>query len=151
MNSYPRMYFYKRIVMAKLYIDRHYGEHIDVENIASEACFSKFDFIRQFKKVYKKTPYNYLKSVRINHAMDLLKSDLAVQDVCFRVGYESLSSFSGLFKKETGMTPSQFQDSFTKRSQQILNKPLDYIPGCFSEKNGWKKSNFEENPNQSPD
>ena len=80
MNTYPKMYFYKRIVMAKLYIDRHYGEPIDVDNIASEACFSKFDFIRQFKKVYKKTPYNYLMSGRINQAMELLKSNHAIQD-----------------------------------------------------------------------
>ena len=130
--------------MAKLYIDKHFAENIDVDNIASEAYFSKFDFIRQFKKVYQKTPYNYLKSVRINKAMDLLKSGRSVQQVCADVGYDSLSSFSGLFKKETGMAPTAYKSSYSQRARFIKSKPLHYVPGCFSEKYGWKKSNFEE-------
>ena len=142
MDSYPKAYFYKKIVMAKLYIDTHFAEDIDVDNIANEAYFSKYDFIRQFKKVYKKTPYNYLKSVRINKAMELLKSNHSVQDVCFDVGYSSLSSFSGLFKKETGMTPSAYQQAHAERAKLIESKPLNYVPGCFSEKKGWKKEQF---------
>lgn len=142
MYTYPKAYFYRKIVMAKGYIDEHYDEPIDVENISNEACFSKFDFIRQFKKVYGKTPYNYLKTVRIAKAMELLKSDLSVQDVCFDVGYSSLSSFSGLFKKETGLSPSQYQQAHRARAELISRKPLNYVPGCFSENYDWKKEQF---------
>ena len=139
-----KAYFYRRIVMAKLFIDRSYAEAIDVDAIASEGAFSKHHFIRQFKKTYGKTPYNYLKAVRIDRACELLKDGQQVQDVCFAVGYDSLSSFSGLFKKSTGHSPTEFQALHAARAEGIAQKPLAYIPGCFADKNGWKNSNFEE-------
>ncbi len=146
MSSHPKAYFYRKIVKAKLYIDALYAESIDVDDIASGGHFSKYDFIRQFKKVYQKTPYNYLKYVRINKAMELLHDGRSISDACFDVGYESLSSFSGLFKKETGLSPSQYQKAYREREASIENQPLGYIPGCYSEKFNWKKSNFEEIP-----
>ncbi|MFN2440773.1 MAG: helix-turn-helix transcriptional regulator, partial [Chitinophagaceae bacterium] len=54
--NYPKIYLYRRIVRAKLFIDDNYSENIDLDNIADEACFSKFHFARQFKKIYSKTP-----------------------------------------------------------------------------------------------
>lgn len=131
--------------MAKLYIDNHFADNIDIENVAIESHFSKFDFIRQFKRTYGKTPYNYLKKVRLSKAEELLKySNLSIKEVCFSVGYSSISSFSGLFKKEIGIPPQEFKKAFEKRTDMIQHKPLKYIPGCFAEKNGWKKSNFKE-------
>lgn len=144
-NMYPKAYFYKKIVTAKLFIDAHYAEDIDVDNIANEACFSKFDFIRQFKKVYQKTPYNYLKMVRMEEAKKRLELGKSIQTVCFEVGYTSVSSFSGLFKKVTGMTPTAYQKAHVEKTTGIQEQPLTYVPGCFSSKKGWKKSNFEEN------
>ena len=76
--------------------------------------------------------------------MALLQNGLPVQDVCFAVGYDSVSSFSGLFKKAAGLSPSEFQAQQTARSEGIASKPLSYIPGCFADKHGWKNSNFEE-------
>ena len=67
-ETYPKIYLYRRIVQAKLYIDKNYSENIDLENIAGEANFSKFHFIRQFKKIYGKTPYKYLMHTRIEKA-----------------------------------------------------------------------------------
>ena len=137
-------YFYRRIVLAKLFIDGNYAEAIDVNEIASEGAFSKHHFIRQFKKVYGKTPYNYLKQVRIQKACELLESTRTVQEVCFAVGYDSLSSFSGLFKRATGSTPSDYQNAWLARSAGIASKPLAHVPGCFADAHGWKNSNFEE-------
>ena len=62
---YPKVYLYRRIVYAKLFIDTHFAENIDLDNIADEAFFSKFHFIRVFKDIYKKTPHQYLSFVRI--------------------------------------------------------------------------------------
>jgi len=133
-KTYPKAYFYKKIVSAKLYIDENYAEPIDVDQIASEACFSKFDFIRQFKRTYGKTPYNYLKTVRLTKAAELLKSSQrSIQDVCFSVGYTSLSSFSSLFKKEYSISPQKFQALHMERAKLIKSKPLNYIPGCFTD------------------
>jgi AraC-like DNA-binding protein len=144
-ETYPKIYLYKRLVKSKLFIDENYADKIDIDNISDEACFSKFHFIRQFKIIYGKTPHQYLKVVRIEKAMQLLRTDVSVTDVCFSVGFESLSSFSGLFKHIVGVTPSAYLIQQQQIKAHILKAPLDFIPGCFAEKNGWtKKSNFEE-------
>jgi AraC-like DNA-binding protein len=142
-EAYPKIYLYRRLVQAKLFIDRRYAEKIDLDSIADEAYFSKFHFIRAFKTVYLKTPHQYLISVRIERAMELLKTGIPVADVCYAVGFESLSSFSGLFRRMAGITPSEFLGRHQKLKSRMLQSPLTFIPGCFAEKNGWiKKSQF---------
>ena len=138
-EQYPKIYFYRRLVQAKLFIDTHYADNIVLDNIADEAYFSKFHFIREFKNIYRKTPHQYLIFVRIEKAMELLKTGLAVSDVCYTVGFESLSSFSRLFKRITGVTPSGYLAQHQEIKAQIRESPLDFIPGCFAEKNGWLK------------
>src|SRR5690606_18560243 len=101
-EEYPKVYLYRRIVQAKLFIDSNYADKIDIDNISDEAFFSKFHFIRLFKKIYGKTPHQYLKFVRIKKAQQLLRTENSVSMVCFSVGFDSLSSFSGLFKRITG-------------------------------------------------
>src|SRR5476651_2051889 len=98
-DLYPKVYLYRRIVYAKLFIDTHFAEKIDLDNIADEAFFSKFHFIRIFNSVYKKTPYQYLSFVRIEKAKQLLLTEMGVAPVCYAVGFESVSSFTGLFKR----------------------------------------------------
>jgi AraC-like DNA-binding protein len=142
---YPKVYLYRRIVCAKLFIDEHFAENIDLDNIAEEAAFSKFHFIRLFRSVYYKTPHQYLSLVRIEKAKDLLKTDMPVSDVCYSVGFESVSSFSGLFKRLTGSTPAAFQLQQQQKLKAMANAPLQFIPNCFAEKNGWNaNSNFGE-------
>jgi AraC-like DNA-binding protein len=146
-EEYPKVYLYKRIVQAKLYIDSHFAEALDLDNISDEANFSKFHFIRIFRKVYGKTPYQYLTIVRIENAMQLLKLNKSVTETCFEVGFESMSSFSGLFKRLVGISPSAYFNQQQHIKAHIAKAPLDFIPGCFAESKGWKKnSNFEEAP-----
>ena len=65
MEHYPKIYLVRRVVQAKLFIDEHYAERLDLDNISDEACFSKFHFIRLFRNIYGKTPHQYLTTVRI--------------------------------------------------------------------------------------
>ena len=136
-QEYPKIYLYRRIVQAKLFIDKNFADPIDLNNISEEAYFSKFHFIRQFSKIYGKTPHQYLKVVRIEKAMELLRTDLPISDTCYAVGFESLSSFSGLFKRIVGLSPSEFQQQQLQIKAEILKSPLKFIPGCFAEKKGW--------------
>jgi AraC-like DNA-binding protein len=80
-ETYPKVYLYRRIVQAKLFIDTNNADTIDLDNIADEAYFSKFHFIRQFKKIYGKTPHQYLTVVRIEKAMELLRTNIPVTEV----------------------------------------------------------------------
>lgn len=137
-EPYPKVYLYRRIVYAKLFIDSHYDEKIDLDNIADEAFFSKFHFIRLFNTIYKKTPHQYLSFVRIEKAKQLLTTDIGVAQVCYAVGFDSVSSFTGLFKRMVGQTPAVYQAAQRKRKAAIAVAPLKFIPNCFAEKKGWK-------------
>ena len=144
-EQYPKIYLYRRIIQAKLYIDIHFSEPIDLDNISDEACFSKFHFIRLFKQIYGKTPHQYLTSVRLDKSKELLIKGLIVSDVCVSVGFESLSSFSTLFKNVVGESPTTVVLNQLERQTEMKENPLKFIPGCIASKNGWmKNSNFQE-------
>jgi AraC-like DNA-binding protein len=138
-EQYPKVYLYRRIVQAKLFIDDRYADHINLGSIAGEAYFSKFHFTRLFKQAYGKTPHQYLTGVRIEKAMERLKTGLPVSDVCYAVGFESLSSFCGLFKRIAGVTPSAYLAQQQELKVRIMKSPLQFVPGCFAEKHGWNK------------
>jgi AraC-like DNA-binding protein len=143
-GNYPKIYLYKRIVQAKLFIDTHFSDDIDLNNIADEAYFSKFHFIRIFKTIYGKTPHQYLMSVRIENAKALLQKEISVTETCHTVGFESVSSFAGLFKRYTKLSPSAYHQQCKRRQTQINSNPLQFIPNCFAEKRAEQKSNFQE-------
>jgi AraC-like DNA-binding protein len=134
---YPKYYLYSRIVRAKLFIDAHYASSIALDNICDEAHFSKYHFIRLFKKIYERTPHQYLMYVRVERAKELLEKDYSVVDVCFLVGFESASSFTGLFKRTIGKTPVDYQHDYQLRQEHIRLNPLLFVPHCFARQNGW--------------
>ena len=146
-DQYPKVYLYRRIVQAKLFIDNNYTDKIDLNSISDEAYFSKFHFIRLFKSAYGKTPHQYLKYVRIEKAKELLKNNISVSEACFLVGFDSLSSFSGLFSKVVGKSPSLYLKHQQETQKKISQTPLAFVPGCYAYQHGWldhKNSNFEE-------
>jgi AraC-like DNA-binding protein len=146
-EEYPQIYLYRRLVQAKLFIDANYARAIDLKSIADEAAFSRFHFIRLFKRAYGKNPHQYLTAVRIRKACELLREGIPVSDVCVMVGFESLTSFSGLFKKLMATTPSAYLMRHREMQQSVRTTPLRYVPGCFANARVWRsgeKSNNEE-------
>jgi AraC-like DNA-binding protein len=137
-NQYPKVYLYRRIVYAKLFIDKYLADKIDLDNIADEAFFSKFHFIRLFNSFYGKTPHQYLSHARIEKAKQLLTENMTATQVCYAVGFESVSSFTGLFKRMVGQTPAVYQLQQQQKKREIAHAPLNFIPNCFAEKKGWK-------------
>ena len=138
-EQYPKVYLYKRIVQAKVFIDNNYADKIDLDNISDKAYFSKFHFIRLFKEIYGKTPHQYLTFVRIGKAIQLLRANKPATEVCYAVGFETLSSFGKLFKRNIGVSPSTFQEEQQKIKLQIMDTPLRFIPGCFVHQHGWNE------------
>ena len=131
-DDYPRAYIYRQVVRAKLYIDAHFAEDIDLAGIASEAYYSRHHFLRLFKSMYGTTPQQYRKRVRIERARALLAEGRSVTEVCFELGFESLSAFSSSFKTVVGASPSQYARETMRRQHSMRQQPLAHIPGCFS-------------------
>lgn len=132
--GYPEIYLYRRLLQAKLFIDRHYAEPIDLDNIADEAYFSRFHFIRLFSRIYGHTPHRYLRKVRVKEAMKLLGNGVPVNEACEAVGFESLSSFSGLFSRVNGVSPSVYRQRQVALRQRMVQSPMQFIPGCHAKK-----------------
>ena len=124
---------YQRIAAAKVYIDENYHEPIDLEVISQQAFLSRFHFHRLFRKVYRRTPHQYLTWKRIDKAKDLLAENKPVTDVCNEVGFESIGSFSTLFKKEIGFAPTYFRNMAWLKKQQAKEQPKKFIPHCYIE------------------
>lgn len=98
---------YRRLTTAKLFMQDNACNVLTVDEIAKTACLNSFHFLRMFKQAYHTTPHQYLLQLKLEKASELLKSQKqSVTDVCAMVGFESIGSFSNLFKKSFGVTPS---------------------------------------------
>jgi AraC-like DNA-binding protein len=126
---------YDRIIAAKLFMDENYQEPIDLDLIAQQAFLSRFHFHRLFSRIYKKTPHQYLTIKRMDKARSLLSENKQVSEVCSEVGFESLGSFSVLFKKEIGFAPQYYRNMAARMKQKMKEEPRTAIPHCFIE--GW--------------
>ncbi len=110
MRTSTKIELFRRIGMAKDYIDAHIKEDLDIDEISQVAALSSFHFLRMFKLIYGQTPHNYITSERMKLAAFLLNSsELPVGQVCQEVGFENISSFGRLFRSRFGVTASEFR------------------------------------------
>ncbi|WP_374463690.1 AraC family transcriptional regulator [Chryseobacterium sp.] len=91
------------------YIHENYDRKPNVNEIAEIVSLSTPAFCRYFKKQTNMTFTDFVNNYRINQAKIFLLKDQSVTEVCFQVGFESLSYFNKLFKQHTGETPSEFK------------------------------------------
>lgn len=123
---------YKKIVAAKVYMDDAFSDGIDLQAVSRRACLSRFHFHRLFTRIYRTTPHQYLTGKRIERARRLLaEKDLTISEICNDVGFESIGSFSVLFKKQNGQSPFFYRNSAWQRLQQVEEQPRSFIPHCF--------------------
>ncbi len=81
-----------------------------IGEIAEQMCISESQLRRLFRKVVHQSPLEYLLSVRISHAKDLLLySRKPISEIAEECGFTSFYYFCRVFKRQTGLTPSQFR------------------------------------------
>ena len=104
-----------------------------VEDVAKAVGISPFHFIRQFESVFGLTPHQFRIQSRLDEARRLLaRGEHSVTDVCMEVGFSSLGSFSDLFTRRTGSTPSAYRRRVRAVVQVPGAFPLVLAPGCLS-------------------
>jgi AraC family transcriptional regulator len=100
----------RRVSIGTAFLHANLGRPIAVADAAREACLSPFHFARLFASFHGETPHRYLTRLRLAHARALLRSDArTVAEVAFACGFESLGSFTTLFTRTVGVTPSHFR------------------------------------------
>lgn len=98
------------VLQAIQYIKKHYSEEISICDVADYLKISEGYLSRVFKKETHCTFTNYLSYYRISEACELLKNcRVKVYEVAEKVGYSDTAYFSTLFKKLTGISPSEYQ------------------------------------------
>lgn len=121
-----RLTVHKQIRLARLLLDRKYDMPITIDDLSREVALSPYYLIRAFRHVYKQTPHQYLVGQRIGKAKELLRnSQLSITEICVEVGFESLGSFSTLFSREVGISPSAY------RANSRPTRTPAYIPLCI--------------------
>jgi AraC-like DNA-binding protein len=94
------------------YVRGHLAEPLSVADLAERACLSPSAFAHLFRDVSGMSPYQFIKSLRLDQARELLVTgDLNVSEVARAVGYSSLSHFINEFKRHFGVTPRAYADA----------------------------------------
>lgn len=105
----------EEIDKAMLYFNEHYNENISIEDYAATRHMSTSWFIRNFKQYANVTPMQYILSIRISHAEDLLKNtEYNLTEISNIIGYENPLYFSRIFKKQKGLSPSEYRKNIKK-------------------------------------
>lgn len=87
-----------------------------LEKLSQQFNVSQRTLIRRFNNALGIPPNTYLQLVRIEHARKMLEeSDYNIEIIMNKVGYEDASSFRRLFKKKTGVTPTEYRHRFSRR------------------------------------
>lgn len=95
------------------FISNRYQEPIKIQEIADLCGLDRSYLCKIFKHATNYTPQEYLIFFRIKKAKQLLKDpELPIQHIAYSVGYNDPFAFSKVFKKETGVSPSQYRADY---------------------------------------
>jgi AraC-like DNA-binding protein len=105
-----RIELYKRLSAAREWILANYPAAISLEAMSESAMMNPQHFLRMFRDCYGITPHQFVIDVRLTVARQLLtETKQPVSAICRQTGFESFSSFSGLFRRRFGSSPSAYR------------------------------------------
>jgi len=103
----------RHLLRARDLADAHYFEPLTVCDMARAARLSRSHFSAQFKRAFGESPHAYLLTRRLERAAALLRNtDYSVANICFRVGLDSVGSFTSSFRRAYGKVPTAYREAF---------------------------------------
>ena len=117
----------RRMLRARDAMDRAYAQPLDVPALARIAHVSEAHFTRTFRATFGETPHRYLQRRRVERAMELLReTERPVTEICFDVGFNSLGTFSRIFREIVGEPPSSYRARFKAGGTALR------VPACWA-------------------
>ena len=108
----PEVSFHGEIIQSLTYFERHWQDDVSIEDYAIRNRMTPCWFRQKFKEYVGCSPLQYIISLRMTNAMNLLENtDYNITQISYAVGYENVSYFRRLFQKHTGLTPGEYKKS----------------------------------------
>ncbi|MCP4429783.1 MAG: helix-turn-helix domain-containing protein [Gammaproteobacteria bacterium] len=108
------------VLRAQRHIEKHCNQDIDFNGLAARLNISDRQLNRRFSKSLHCSPLQYLQTIRINRACNLLElTQLPATKIVYEVGYKDESSFRRLFKKHIEMTMDAYRQQFGSREHLV--------------------------------
>jgi len=104
-----------KMKLAVEYVTMHYNEDFSVPQLAEKFDFSPSQFRRLFKQYTGRRPREFVTSLRISKAKQLLSEGRAIKETARAVGYDDLFYFMRVFKKVAQVSPGKFAEEFFRR------------------------------------
>ncbi|WP_075344529.1 helix-turn-helix domain-containing protein [Tenacibaculum agarivorans] len=105
-----RVELYNKALLAKEYIHDNLVMKFDLDALSINVGLSKYHLIKVFKSVFLMTPYQYYLFHKVAIAKKHLKNNhLSIETVAFLCGFNDGASFSKIFKKIVGLSPSEYK------------------------------------------
>ena len=118
----------RRLLRAKDRMDASSHEAWPVERLAKVSGVSEAHFARAFRKAFGIPPHRYLLTRRIERAKALLRdTELAITDIAFESGWNSLGTFGRTFHDVTGESPGMFRTRERRVAQEMGQVPPCYL------------------------
>lgn len=123
---------HRSLADARDFMRHAYGRQIKLPDISAQANLSPYHFLRVHKLAYGETPHEFLTRLRIERAKTLLaRGSHNVTEACFEVGFSSLGSFSVLFNRQVGVSPSEYR----RLVRSVVAVPRTvrplFVPSCY--------------------
>ena len=112
------------------YVNTHYMEQVRVEDIAEASGLSESHFRRVFEDAMHMKPLDYVNLVRVDKACGLMaRQNISMEEVSFRVGYQTQSTFNRNFKRLTGYSPNQWKHKENYQEGILKNYQISALKG----------------------
>lgn len=110
------------------FLAERFDSPVSLSDAAAEIGYSKFHYLRLFQDVYGETPNDFVRRLRLVEAEKLIcRHSLSITEAAYQVGYESPTTFSALFAREFGCSPSDHKRVFSASGLWAVKS----IPACF--------------------
>jgi AraC family transcriptional regulator len=98
----------RRVLRGRDFLLSRMDESVSIADAARAAGISRYHFFRAFRAAFQVTPHQFLTTQRLARARALLRSGKhTVTEVCLESGFQSVGSFSSLFRRHFGVSPQQ--------------------------------------------
>ncbi|MGQ0661140.1 helix-turn-helix domain-containing protein [Sphingosinicella sp.] len=117
----------RRLLRAKDRMDAASDEEWPIPRLARVSGVSEAHFARSFKQAFGLPPHRYLLTRRIERAKTLLRdTELAITEIAFHTGWNSLGTFGRIFRDVTGESPSEL-----RAREKVAGQVLAPVPACI--------------------